>query len=79
MDWGLRTLGLGNGCHRPGHEQDLTAKIFWFRVGYDYHTEPIPKLEVTGRRLDHSKLIIDSGWTRERANFVTHLLTVVCF
>ena len=38
--------------HQPGHEQDLTAKIFWFRVGYDYHTEPIPKLKVTGRRLD---------------------------
>jgi hypothetical protein len=40
--------------HQPGHEQDLTAKVFWFRVGYDYHTEPIPKLEVTGARLDES-------------------------
>jgi hypothetical protein len=38
--------------HRPGHEQDLTAKIFWFRVGYSWRTEPIPKIKVTGRRLD---------------------------
>jgi hypothetical protein len=41
--------------HEPGHErevQPLTAKIFWFRVGYDYHTEPQPDLKVTGRRLD---------------------------
>src|SRR5690242_17872750 len=37
--------------HRPGHEQDLTAKIFWARVGYSYRTEPVPKLEVTGRRI----------------------------
>jgi hypothetical protein len=40
--------------HEPGHEQDLTAKVFWFRVGYDYHAEPVPKLEVTGKRLDES-------------------------
>jgi hypothetical protein len=38
--------------HQPGHEQDLTAKIFWFRFGYSWRTEPIPKLKVTGRRLD---------------------------
>jgi hypothetical protein len=24
----------------------------WWRQGYDYRTEPIPKLKVTGRRLD---------------------------
>jgi hypothetical protein len=41
--------------HPPGHEhevQPLTAKVFWFRVGYDYRTEPQPDLKVTGRRLD---------------------------
>ena len=38
--------------HRPGHEQDLTAKVFWFRVGYSWHTDPVPKIKVTGRRLD---------------------------
>jgi len=38
--------------HGPGHEVDLTAKIFWYRVGYGWRTEPIPKLRVTGRRLD---------------------------
>jgi hypothetical protein len=41
--------------HQPGHEpevQPLTAKIFWYRVGYDWRTEPQPKLTITGRRLD---------------------------
>jgi len=38
--------------HRPGHERDLTEKISWFRVGYSWRKEPIPKLRVTGRRLD---------------------------
>jgi hypothetical protein len=30
----------------------LTAKVFWYRVGYDWRSEPIPKLKVTGKRLD---------------------------
>jgi len=38
--------------HTLGHEQDLTAKIFWLREDYDWRTEPIPKIKVTGRRLD---------------------------
>jgi len=38
--------------HTPGHEQDLTAKIFWLREDYDWRTEPIPKIKVTGRRID---------------------------
>ena len=38
--------------HRPGHEQDLTQKVFWFRVGYSARNEPVPKLRVAGRRLD---------------------------
>lgn len=38
--------------HRPGHELDLTQKIFWFRLGYSWRREPVPKLRVTGRRLD---------------------------
>jgi len=38
--------------HSPGHEQDLTAKIFWLREDYDWRTEPIPKIKVTGKRLD---------------------------
>ena len=41
--------------HQPGHEQEvqpLTAKIFWYRVGYDWRAEPQPKLTITGRRLD---------------------------
>ena len=40
--------------HQPGHEQvqPLTAKIFWYRVGYDWRAEPQPRLTITGRRLD---------------------------
>jgi hypothetical protein len=38
--------------HRPGHEQDLTAKIFWLREDYNWRTEPIPKIKVTGKRID---------------------------
>ena len=45
MVWGWRP-------HGPGHEQDLTAKIFWGRTSYNWRTEPIPKLRVTGKRLD---------------------------
>ena len=37
--------------HGQGHELDLTAKVFWYRVGYSWRREPIPKLRVTGRRL----------------------------
>ena len=38
--------------HAPGHEQNLTAKIFWFRDDYSWRSEPVPKLRVTGKRLD---------------------------
>jgi hypothetical protein len=38
--------------HGPGHELDLTEKVFWYRVGYSWRKEPVPKLRVTGRRLD---------------------------
>lgn len=41
--------------HQPGYEreaQPLTAKMFWCRVGYDWRSEPYPKLRITGRRLD---------------------------
>jgi len=36
----------------PGHEHDLTAKIFWGSVDYDRHKEGNANLKVTGRRLD---------------------------
>ena len=38
--------------HAAGHEQDLTAKVFWFRDDYSWRSEPVPKLRVTGKRLD---------------------------
>ena len=38
--------------HAPGHEHDLTAKIFWGSVDFDYHRKEDYDLKVTGRRLD---------------------------
>ena len=38
--------------HTPGHEHDLTAKIFWGSVDFDFRKEYPPHLRVTGRRLD---------------------------
>lgn len=36
----------------PGHEHDLTAKVFWGSVDFDYHKKEDYSLKVTGRRLD---------------------------
>jgi hypothetical protein len=30
----------------------LTEKVFWFRQGYSWREEPIPKIKVTGKRID---------------------------
>jgi hypothetical protein len=38
--------------HAPGHEHDLTAKIFWGSVDFDYNRKEDYDLKVTGRRLD---------------------------
>jgi hypothetical protein len=38
--------------HKPGHEHDLTVKIAWGSVAYDWRTEPRPNITITGRRLD---------------------------
>ena len=38
--------------HAPGHEHDLTAKIFWGSLDFDYHRKEDYDLKVTGRRLD---------------------------
>jgi hypothetical protein len=35
-----------------GEIQGLREKMGWWRQGYDWRTEPTPKLKVTGRRLD---------------------------
>jgi hypothetical protein len=38
--------------HASGHEDDLTAKIFWGSVDFDYHKKEDYSLKVAGRRLD---------------------------
>ena len=47
--------------HAPGHEHDLTAKIFWGSIDFDYRKEYPPQLKVTGRRLDGDapRLLVD--------------------
>ena len=30
----------------------LTRKVFWYRQGYSWSQEPIPKIKVTGKRID---------------------------
>ena len=30
----------------------LTEKVFWYRQDYDWRQEPIPKIKVTGKRID---------------------------
>lgn len=38
----------------PHSDTGYTQKVFWWRDGYDWQTEPEPELTVTGRRLDDS-------------------------
>ena len=35
-----------------GEWRGLREKMGWWRAGYDWRTEPMPKLKVTGRRVD---------------------------
>jgi len=55
----------------PGHEHDLTAKVFWGSVDFDYRKEYPPQLKVTGRRLDGDAppLVVDKV---TNAIFVPH-------
>ncbi len=41
--------GLG---HYTPNDPTFRQKLFWWRQGYDWRTEPQPRLKVTGRRLD---------------------------
>lgn len=36
----------------PLDASGYTQKTFWWRAGYDWQAEPLPKLTVTGKRLD---------------------------
>ena len=61
----------GWGPRAPGHEHDLTAKIFWGSIDFDYHRREDYSLKVTGRRLDGdaSPLMLDKV---TNALFVPH-------
>ena len=41
--------GLG---HSAPDDPTFSQKMPWFRLGYDWRTEPNPNLKVTGKRLD---------------------------
>jgi hypothetical protein len=51
---GLWTAVRANGTwsHLPFDSRGYTQKVFWWRKGYDVSKEPMPKLTVTGKRLD---------------------------
>jgi len=48
----LRTDGTWSSL--PHTSDGYTQKLVWWRQGYDMYAEPIPKLTVTGERLDES-------------------------
>ena len=62
--------------HYTPSDPTFRQKLFWWRQGYDWHTEPEPKLTVTGRRLDSSGppfLLADranSGWQQQDQPFM---------
>jgi hypothetical protein len=61
--------------HYTPSDPTFRQKLFWGRQGYDWHTEPQPKLTVTGRRLDSSAppLLSDranNGWVQEDQPFM---------
>jgi hypothetical protein len=45
----------------PYHDGTYAQKTFWWRQGYDWHTEPQPQLTVTGRRLDAPALPLETS------------------
>jgi hypothetical protein len=42
----------------------LTAKVFWYRQGYSWSQEPIPKIKVTGKRVDGSAAPLELPYGR---------------
>jgi hypothetical protein len=63
-------------------------KLFWWRQGYDVHTEPQPKLTVTGTRLGSSALPLlladraSNGWVQPDQPFMVvgiNLPTLGCW
>ena len=61
--------------HYTSNDPTFRQKLFWWRQGYDWHTEPKPKLTVTGRRLDSlapplSADEANPGWQRKEQPFI---------
>ena len=61
--------------HYMPSDPTFRQKLFWWRQGYDWHTEPYPRLKVTGRRLDASAapLLADranNGWQKQDQPFM---------
>lgn len=44
----------------PYHDDHYGQKSVWWRVGYDWQTEPVPPLTISGRQLDGDKLTFES-------------------
>ncbi len=61
--------------HYTPDDPTFRQKLIWGREGYDWHTEPQPKLTVTGRRLDSPAppLAADqanNGWVQQDQPFI---------
>ena len=50
--WTVAPVAWRGLSHYAPDDPTFRQKMQWWRQGYDYRTEPIPKLKVTGRRLD---------------------------
>lgn len=61
----------------PYANGSYTQKVFWWRQGYDYQTDPMPDLTVTGRRLDAPALpMMASGATNGSRNDIGSFMIV---
>ena len=62
----------------PHSNAGYTQKVFWWAQDYHVNTEPIPKLMVTGRRLDaDTSPLVASNATNAMADFGTDMLVGV--
>jgi len=73
---GLAVNGAWRGLpHYTPSDPTFRQKLFFYRQGYDWHTEPQPNLTVTGKRLDAPAppLLSDranNGWVRPEQPFI---------
>jgi hypothetical protein len=78
---GLPASGTWALGHYSPTESAFRQKLLWYRKGYDPHAEPVPKLSITGKRLDAPAppLGVDGpngGWTCRTNTFMVVALNI---